>query len=125
MVGIRDIGFNPQGARLGINGIGGAGYFPVEIAVRDVLGLNLSRSANLDITGRTLRHIDENPDGIVFYHAVKRRRIGSAIGNQIADIDMALGDYAVIRRIDLLELGQYCITVDNRLIEADLRFRLV
>ena len=125
MVGIRNIDFNPQGARLWIDGIAGAGYFSIEFAISFVAGLNFHRRANPDIICGALWHVHKNADGNIFYYPVKRRGIGFAGGNQIADVDMTLRNRAVVRRCNLLELRQRRITVDNRLIETDLCFRLV
>ncbi len=46
--------------------------------------------------------------------------VAAAGGHEIADIDFALGDGAVERRLHLLEFGERAVLFDPRLVESDL-----
>ncbi len=68
-----------------------------------------------------LRYIDEDAQRIRLRHPIERRRGRSAAGrDQIADVDLALGDGAVERRHDLLELRERGVLIDFGFIERDL-----
>ena len=98
MIGIGNIHFDMQRARLRIDGIGCSRDLSFKNAVGNIAGGDLRRRIDFYIPRRALRHIDKNADGIILHHAIKRRRVGRASGShQIADIDAALGDRAVIR----------------------------
>jgi hypothetical protein len=54
-------------------------------------------------------------------HPIQRRRGGGTPGrDQIADVDLALGDGAVKRRDDLLELRERRVLINLGFVERDL-----
>jgi hypothetical protein len=97
--------------------------FPEKHAAHGAGCANLGRCPGVhQFSGGALRHVDEHAQWIGLRQAIQRRGCRAAAGrHQIADVDLALGDGAIERRLDLLELRQRAVLIDLGFVQIHLR----
>ena len=79
-----------------VDGLGGAGDFSFKDAAGETVGGAAGVHADGDLPAGILGDVGEDADGVDLGDVVKGRGVGGAAGgDEVADVDAALGDDAV------------------------------
>src|SRR6266702_51873 len=119
---VGNVDFRKKCARSRINRFRGANKFALEFAARELRQLKVSRKAGMDRRRRALRNIYIDANGIGLREREQELSRATVAGvDQRSDIDIATGDDAAKRRVNMFKRFEFIQTMNVCLCRSDRR----